>query len=84
MLSPDLVERFTKNHDENVRALMELMHQDWISIQAMPYSIFLETIKWKIQFEEEKKKKIEERNKSKGSSDKRASMVKNRINRAQK
>ena len=61
---------------------MELMHQDWMSIQLMPYSTFLETIKWKIQFEEEKKKKLEERNKSSGSSDKRASMVKNRMNRS--
>lgn len=61
---------------------MELMHQDWISIQMMPYSIFLETIKWKIQFEEEKKKKLEERNKSSGSSEKRANIVKNRMNRS--
>ena len=38
------------------------MHEIWFSIQLMPYKYFLETIKWKMDLEEQKKKAIEERN----------------------
>lgn len=56
------IERFTKDHDNSVRALTELMGEGWTSIQLMPYSYFLDTIKWKMDLEDQKKKAIEERN----------------------
>jgi len=51
---------FIKNHNEHLRYLMETMKQDWITIQAMPYKFFLETIKWKVDLEEKKAKHMAE------------------------
>ena len=39
---------------------MELMKESWASIMAMPYKFFLDTLKWKIDLEEEKRKQIED------------------------
>jgi hypothetical protein len=56
------IKKSKKIHDENVRSMMEMMKQDWLSIQLMPYKFFIETLKWKVNLEEEKKKKLEEEN----------------------
>jgi len=45
---------------ENVRSLMELMKESWSSIMMMPYKFFLDTLKWKIDLEDEKRKRLEE------------------------
>lgn len=42
---------------------MELMHVPWLDIMLMPYLFFIDTIKWKIDLEDEKRKKLEERTK---------------------
>lgn len=42
---------------------METMNQDFITIMNMPYRFFNETIKWKIDLEEEKRKRMEENHK---------------------
>lgn len=51
---PNSIEKFRKVLDENIRSLMELMHQDWSSIMFMPYRFFMDTLKWKIDLEEAK------------------------------
>jgi len=53
-------ERFQKNLEENIRSMMELMKQDYTDIMIMPYKFFIDTIKWKFDLEEEKRKKMEE------------------------
>jgi hypothetical protein len=60
---------------------MELLKQPWYSIQVMPYRDFIKSIKWKVDLEEEKRKKMEERNKTNNSGEKRKNMVSNRVNR---
>jgi len=40
--------------------MMELMKQDYTDIMIMPYKFFIDTIKWKFDLEEEKRKKMEE------------------------
>lgn len=35
------------------------MREPWWSIQLMPYDYFLETLKWKVNLEEEKRKQLE-------------------------
>jgi hypothetical protein len=62
--SPKEIEKFKKSTDENVRTLMELMKLPWIDIMLMPYQFFIDTLKWKIDLEDEKRKKLEERSKS--------------------
>ncbi|MCK5021107.1 MAG: hypothetical protein KAS32_29120 [Candidatus Peribacteraceae bacterium] len=42
------------------------MNQQWPSIMQMPYKFFVDSIKWKVDLEEEKRKKIEERTKDRG------------------
>ena len=37
---------------------------DYTSIMILPYLFFIETIKWQIDLEEERRKKMEENNKS--------------------
>ena len=54
--------RFSKDHNDSIRALTELMGEFWATIQLMPYKYFLDTIKWKMDLEEKKRKTIEERN----------------------
>jgi len=39
---------------------MELMKESWSSIMMMPYKFFLDTLKWKIDLEDEKRKRLEE------------------------
>lgn len=46
---------------------MELMKQEWTTIMLMPYQYFLETLKWKVDLEEEKRKKMEEKTKTRKS-----------------
>lgn len=62
MLSTEEAEKFQKEHDNNVRALIELTNENWFSVQFMPYYYFVETIKWKVDLEEQRKKLIDERN----------------------
>ena len=40
--------------------MMELMTQQWDNIMLMPYQFFIDTLKWKIDLEDEKRKKMEE------------------------
>jgi len=42
---------------------MEMMHESWLSIMYMPYRFFMDTLQWKIDLEEEKKKRLEEQTK---------------------
>jgi len=51
---PNSIDKFKKVIDENVRSLMELMHQEWSSIMFMPYKFFMDTLKWKIDLENAK------------------------------
>jgi len=44
---------------------MELMREPYTSIMLMPYTFFIDTLTWKIDLEDEKRKKMEE--KTKGS-----------------
>jgi len=62
LLSTEEAEKFQKEHDNNVRALIELTNENWFSVQFMPYYYFVETIKWKVDLEEQRKKLIDERN----------------------
>jgi len=57
---PDSVDNFRKSLDENIRSLMELMDQSWDSIMFMPYKFFVDTLKWKINLEDEKAKQMTE------------------------
>ena len=43
--------------------MMEMMKQDYLSILCMPYLFFLDTLKWKIDLEEDKRKKMDEASK---------------------
>lgn len=56
------IEEFSHNHYNSVRSLCELMGEPWFSVQLMPYQYFVETIKWKVDLEEQKKKMMDERN----------------------
>ena len=47
------------------------MGESWISIQLMPYSYFQNTIKWKMDLEDQKRKMMEERNREQESEYKR-------------
>lgn len=58
MSNPD--ESFRKSLNENIRSLMELMHVPWSDIMEMNYTFFIDTLKWKIELEKEKKKQINE------------------------
>ena len=63
LLSPDTeIDKFEKEHNDSVRALIELMGEPWASIQLMPFTFFTSTLKWKLELEEKKKAAIEERN----------------------
>ena len=42
---------------------MELMNQPYLDVVSMPYKFFLDTVKWKMDLEEEKRKRIEEKTK---------------------
>ena len=46
--------------DQNIFTCMDLTGQKYIDIMYMPIKTFLDFIKWKIEIEEEKQKKIEE------------------------
>ena len=65
--SEEEVEGFEKNLGENIRALTELMGETWLSMMVMPYKFFIQTIEWKRDLEDKKKKMIEERNKEQES-----------------
>ena len=43
---------------------MELRSVSWIDVMLMPYDAFMSDLKWKIDLEEEKRKRIEEAKKS--------------------
>lgn len=58
---PESITKFRETMDENIRSLMELMHQDWGTIMFMPYRFFVDTLKWKIELEEEKRNKLTEK-----------------------
>ena len=60
------IDKFKRSFDENVRSMMELMNQQFPSIMEMPYKFFIDTIKWKVDLEEEKRKKMEEQTKVRG------------------
>lgn len=47
--------------------LMNLMNMGWVDVQMMPYPKFLDLIKWKIELENTKQKKMEERNRNTAS-----------------
>jgi len=55
-----LVSKFTKNFNENIKGLMELMNVSWLDIQLMPYPFFTELLRWKVDLEDKKRKKMEE------------------------
>jgi len=40
---------------------MELMHQPWDAIMLMPYKFFVDTLKWKIDLEDEKRNQLTEK-----------------------
>lgn len=61
MQHPNEIESYQKSIDENVRSLMEMMNVSWDNIMFMPYKFFLDTLKWKIDLEEEKKRRMEEK-----------------------
>lgn len=44
---------------------MELMRQDWTAIMEMPYDFFVKSLKWKVDLEEEKRRKFDEKTKGK-------------------
>lgn len=56
-------QKFARSHNDNIRALCELMSETWASIQLMPYAYFIDTLRWKDELEEKKRKAIQERNK---------------------
>jgi len=45
---------------EHICYMMETMKQPWFSIMLMPYKDFIDITKWKVDLEEEKKKKLDE------------------------
>lgn len=47
---------------ENVFACMEMSHQSYIEVVAMPVKRFYDYLKWKSKLEEERQKRIEEEN----------------------
>lgn len=59
----DLPSKFTKDLEHGIFALMELMHQNYDTIIDMPFSTFNKMLKFKIDLEEEKAKKIKQRQK---------------------
>lgn len=56
------IERSKRNLEENIFTLMELMGVGYNDILIMPYSTLISALKWKVEIENEKKKKIEENN----------------------
>ena len=40
---------------------MEMMDVSWDTIMYMPYKFFIDTLKWKIDLEEEKLRRMEEK-----------------------
>ena len=56
---------------------MELMKEPWWSIQKMPYRFFLDTLKWKVDLEEKRRKNLEKQTKSK-KTDKAHNRLQNR------
>jgi hypothetical protein len=55
----DSIENFKRTINENVRSFMELMHQQWDTIMWMPYKFFMDSLKWKIDLEDEKRRVVE-------------------------
>ena len=51
--------------DLNIYTCMDLTGQSYIDVLYMPVKFFLDFIKWKIQIEDEKQKKINEITKEK-------------------
>ena len=47
--------------------MMELMSEPWFSVMSMPYEFFVDTLKWKVELEEEKQKKMKENTKRNNS-----------------
>ena len=45
--------------------LTELTSQPWDTIMLMPYGYFIDNLKWKVELEEEKQKKVEDKLKKK-------------------
>jgi len=45
---------------------MELRRSSWNDVVMMPYQFFMDDLKWKIDLEEEKRKRLEEKQRSSG------------------
>jgi len=56
----DAVEIYRKSSSLDVYACMELSHQAYVQVMAMPVKKFYDYLKWKAELEEEKQKQIEE------------------------
>ena len=56
----DAVEVYRKSSSLDVYACMELSHQPYIDVMAMPVKKFYDYLKWKAELEEEKQKQIDE------------------------
>jgi len=65
LASPKYIDNFKEANDENIRAMMEMMKQQYLDVLSMPYDFFIKTLKWKADLEEERRKKIEETTKTK-------------------
>jgi len=50
-----------KSFEDDIRGFIELTHESWLAIQLMPYEYFVGSYKWKIDLDEKKNKKAEER-----------------------
>jgi len=76
-----LVSRFTKNFNENIKGLMELMNVSWLDIQLMPYPFFTELLRWKVDLEDKKRKKMEEQNRIQAERYKKAMEKRSKVRR---
>ncbi len=60
LASPKLMSGYKRTMDENIRTYMELRSVSWSEIMSMPYLFFMDDLKWKIKFEDDKRKRIKE------------------------
>ena len=79
-MNPDIIEKYTKNQSENEMTLMNLMNMGWVDVQMMPYPRFIELLTWKIELENAKQKKMEERSRN-TSSKKKVNAVTSRMSK---
>ncbi|GIU69031.1 MAG: hypothetical protein KatS3mg002_0267 [Candidatus Woesearchaeota archaeon] len=56
----DEIDKYRKELEEMIFIVMETSRQSYIEVIQMPVSRFKNYLHWKIKFEEEKRKKIEE------------------------